>query len=311
MIITVTLNAAIDKRYEVNDFKIGNVNRVSRCTYAAGGKGINVARVAIIAGEDVTATGFVGGHAGALIEQSAGESGIKTDFVHVEGESRTCINMMDTITKEQTELLEGGETVSEDSQKRMLEKYEQLLKKADVITISGSVPKGVNSDLYIKMIEKARFANVPVLLDTSGQLLKDCLKAKPTLIKPNQDEMEQLLGGKITCEEELIQKGMELREKGIEYVVISLGGEGSLLLSPQGIYKARVPKLEVVNTVGCGDSMLAGFAIGFAKRLKPEEALRFASAISAANALQRETGFYLKEDFERIYPQISIAKIAD
>ena len=309
MIITISLNAAIDKRYEIDHLKIGQVNRVDKCIYAAGGKGINVARVVKIAGENVIATGFVGGHTGNLIEQSAHECGLETDFIHVDGESRTCINILDTVTKIQTEILEGGENISMDDQERMLEKYEALLKSAKVITISGSVPKGINSKMYQEMISLAKTANIPVLLDTSGQLLKDCIQVAPTLIKPNQDEMEQLFGKKITNEEELIEKGLELYKKGIAYVVISLGSDGSILISPSGVYKAIVPKIEAVNTVGCGDTMIAGFAVGLLKNWEDEHILQFASAISAANALRVETGFYLQEDFTNLYQKIIINKI--
>ncbi len=309
MIITVSLNAAIDKRYEIDHFKTGQVNRVSKCTYAAGGKGINVARVVKIAGEKVIATGFVGGHTGNLIEQSAREFGLETDFIHVKGESRTCTNILDTSLKTQTEILEGGENISIHDQESMLEKYKKLLNIASIITISGSVPKGINSKIYKEMISLSKAANIPVLLDTSGQLLKDCIEVAPTLIKPNLEEMEQLFGKIIINEEELIDKGLELNKKGITYVVISLGAEGSILISPSGIYKADVPNIEAVNTVGCGDSMIAGFAVGLIKNWKDERILRFASAVSAANALRIETGYYLQEDFTNLYQKIIIHKI--
>ena len=309
MIITVTLNAAVDKRYEINNLQIGKVNRVNKCTYAAGGKGLNVARVATIAGEKVVATGFVGGHTGNLIEQSAREGGIETDFVHIEGESRICINILDTFNMTQTEVLEGGTSVTGDDLDRMLHRYTQLLERADIVTISGSVPKGASSQVYQTMIGLAKSAKIAVLLDTSGQLLEDCIEAAPTLIKPNQDEIEQLFGQSINDREELIDKGLELQKKGIPYVVISLGGDGSIMISPSGVYEARVPDIEVVNTVGCGDAMLAGFAVGLKRHWEEEEILRFASSIAAANAMRVETGFYLPEDLKNLYHKIKINKI--
>ncbi|NLY47791.1 MAG: 1-phosphofructokinase [Clostridiales bacterium] len=309
MILTVTLNAAIDKRYEINDFQIGKVNRVGECTYSAGGKGLNVARVAAIAGEEVVATGFVGGHTGSLIEQKARESGIETDFIHIEGESRTCINIFDTASMTQTEILEGGATVTESDIERMIDKYYRLLKRADIVTISGSVPNGVGSSVYRTMISLAKKAGKPVLLDTSGSLLRDCITAAPTLIKPNQDEIEQLIEKKIETREELIDQGLKLHEKGISYIIISLGAEGSVMISPSGVYQAEVPEVKVVNTVGCGDSMLAGFAVGLRKHWEDEEILRAASAISAANAMRAETGFYLPKDYKAIYHEVKITKI--
>lgn len=309
MIVTVTLNAAIDKRYQVEKMEVGQVNRVKSCRFSAGGKGLNVSRVAVIAGEDVTATGFVGGHNGALLEELAEKDGIHTDFVHTSGETRSCINIKDLDTGEQTELLEGGEPVMPEQAVKMKEKYKKLLEKAEVVTISGSVPKGVEEDIYMQLIQIARDALIPVLLDTSGKQLEQCIEAKPTLIKPNQDEIKQLTGKEELSREELIETALYLRNKGISYVVVSLGKKGSLMAAPSGVYQAEVPKIAAVNTVGCGDSMLAGFAIGIKNRWEDKEILRFASAISAANAMQEATGFYEQKDFEAIYKKIQITEV--
>lgn len=312
MIVTVTLNASIDKRYEVKQLKTGQVNRVGSCTLSAGGKGLNVARVAVIAGEEVTATGFTGGHTGLLIEELAQENGIKTDFVRTKGESRACINILNTETGEQTELLEGGTTISGEKIEEMKRKYNHLLSKAAVVTISGSVPHGVTPELYVHMIRQAKKEGVPVLVDTSGKLLEVCLEEKPDLIKPNQDEIKELLGEESTgeSEEKNLQKaGMLLMEKGISYVVISMGGAGSLMVTPRGIYRVQIPAVKVENTVGCGDSMLAGFAAGMTKGWHDEKLLRFSSAVSAANAMQRATGFYEKADCEALYEKITVIKL--
>ena len=141
MILTVTLNAAVDKRYEIEHFSEGKVNRTSLCSFSAGGKGLNVSRAAVLAGEEVTATGFAGGCTGKLIEKLAVEDGIVTDFVHTEAESRTCINIFDRSSGVQTEILEGGEAVPGEKISELMEKYKALIKKADAAAISGSVPK--------------------------------------------------------------------------------------------------------------------------------------------------------------------------
>lgn len=308
MILTVTLNAAIDKRYQVERMETGQVNRVKSCRFGAGGKGLNVSRVAVIAGEEVTATGFAGGHTGALLEELAQKDGIHTDFVHTSGETRSCINIKDLATGEQTELLEGGEPVMPEHVVKLKEKYKKLLEKAEVITISGSVPKGVKEDIYIQLIQTARESGIPVLLDTSGKQLVRCIEAKPTLIKPNQDEIKQLTGKEELSEKELMETAVYLRTKGITYVVVSLGKNGSLMAAPSGVYQAEVPQIEAVNTVGCGDSMLAGFAIGIKNYWDDMEILRFASAISAANAMQEATGFYEKKDFNAIYKSVQITE---
>lgn len=309
MIVTITLNAAIDKKYDVNEMKVGVVNRVSDCIYGAGGKGLNVARVATIGGEEVIASGFVGGHNGRLIEDLAQRDQICTDFVHTKRESRTCINILDVSTGIHTELLEPGEPVVEDEVLAMYQKFDDLLTKANVITISGSAPLGVAPDSYEILVNKAKAAGVPVLVDTSGAFLEQTVKAKPTLIKPNQDEIEQLMNCKITGETELIDYGVELHNSGIPYVVISLGAKGSVMITSEGVYKAEIPKIEVCNTVGSGDSMLAGLAIGLKREWTPEEMLRYASAVASANALRKETGYYIKEDLEHMLTQVQITKV--
>lgn len=308
MIVTVTLNAAIDKRYEVEKLETGEVNRVKSSRYGAGGKGLNVSRVAVTAKEAVTATGFAGGHTGQLLEELAQKDGIETAFVHTQGETRTCINIKDLKTGEQTELLEGGETVLPEKAAEMEEKYRELLTGADVVTISGSVPKGVDGKLYIRMIQMAKEAGIPVLVDTSGTLLLQCIEAAPDLIKPNQDEIKQITKKADLSKDELRETAVKIRDKGISYVVVSLGKDGSVMASPSGVYEARVPLIQAVNTVGCGDSMLAGLAIGIKNHWTDEEILRYASAISAANALQEATGFFVKSDFEELYKKITILK---
>ena len=309
MILTVTANAAIDKRYVVEGFGVGNVNRVKSCVANAGGKGINVSRVASIAGEKVTATGFLGGHAGKFISEHVQEYGIKSEFVWCNGESRTCINIWDEKEKKQTEFLEPGFSVTEDDCNALLEKFSLLLKECRVVTISGSAPKGAGSGLYRKMIEKAREEGKPVILDTSGTLLEDCLLARPTMIKPNIDEIRALTKRPMNTRESMLRAAQDLHDDGIEIVAISLGGDGSLVSCQEGVFDVKVPKIDAVNTVGCGDSMIAGFAVGMSRGLSMEETIRLASAVSAANAMRLETGFIVKEDMERLLPQIRIKKI--
>ena len=309
MILTVTANAAIDKRYVVEGFGVGNVNRVKSCVANAGGKGINVSRVASIAGEKVTATGFLGGHAGKFISEHVQEYGIKSEFVWCNGESRTCINIWDEKEKKQTEFLEPGFSVTEEDCNALLEKISLLLKECRVVTISGSAPKGAGSGLYRKMIEKAREEGKPVILDTSGTLLEDCLLARPTMIKPNIDEIRALTKRPMNTRESMLRAAQDLHDDGIEIVAISLGGDGSLVSCQEGVFDVKVPKIDAVNTVGCGDSMIAGFAVGMSRGLSMEETIRLASAVSAANAMRLETGFIVKEDMERLLPQIRIKKI--
>ena len=309
MILTVTMNVAIDKRYVVEDFRIGSVMRVKECSYTAGGKGLNVSKVARISGGDVTATGIAAGHAGEYVTEELEKTGVKSDFVKVRGESRSCINIYDEKSGSQTEFLEPGVTVTAGDIKRFTDKYSGLLKKADIVSVSGSVPKGVESDFYNTLIELAGKDKKPILVDTSGELLKNAVLSKPDFIKPNTDEIEMLLGRKPESEKEIIYSAERLHNSGIKYVAVSLGKDGAVLVCEEGVYRGFTPDIPVINTVGCGDSMVAEFAVGISRREPAEEIFRKAIAVSTANALRVETGFYLKEDMEKILPQVRITKI--
>lgn len=309
MILTVTLNAAIDKRYVVEEFKVGEVNRVKECAYVPGGKGLNVSKPAAVAGAEVVATGFVGGHAGNYIEASLKDYHVKSAFYHLESESRSCINIWDEKNCVQTEFLEPGFTVIESEFQGFVEEFKELVKQADVVAMSGSVPKGLDGTAYQKLVKVVKDAGKKVILDTSGKLLEMGIEACPTMIKPNIDEIRMLTGKECNEIGEIVEAAKEIHARGVEVVAVSLGADGSLAVSDEGVFRAIVPRIDAVNTVGCGDSMIAGFALGFAEGLDIEETLRKASAISAAAALREETGYFVMEDMQRLYPQIKIEKM--
>ena len=302
MILTVTLNAAIDKRYVVNNFKTGEVNRVKECTYVPGGKGLNVSKPASIYGAEVIATGFVGGYAGAYIENALKPFGIKSAFYHVAAESRSCINIWDEVNKVQTEFLEPGFTLTEEDFAGFEEKFRNLVKEAKVVAMSGSVPKGLDRTAYQRLIKIVKEAGIPVILDTSGKLLEMGIEAAPTMIKPNIDEIRMLTGKNCDNIQDIIDAAKEIHEKGVEIVAVSLGADGSLAVGNEGIFRA-------VNTVGCGDSMIAGFALGLSRGLSLPETMKLASAISAAAAMREETGFFVMEDMEKLLPQIEVTEL--
>lgn len=309
MILTVTLNAAIDKRYVVEGFQVGEVNRVKECAYVPGGKGLNVSKPLAISGADVIATGFVGGHAGNYIEAALKPFHIRSEFYHVEAESRSCINIWDEVNHVQTEFLEPGFTLTEEDFEGFVEKFSDLVQKAGVVVMSGSVPKGLDGTAYQQLIKIVKAADKKVILDTSGNLLTMGIEAKPTMIKPNIDEIRMLTGNSCEHLEDMIEAAKIIHENGVKIVTVSLGGEGSFVVCDEGVFRAEVPKINAVNTVGCGDAMIAGFALGLSEKHSIADTLRKASAISAAAAMREETGFYVKEDMERIYPKIRITKL--
>lgn len=308
MITTITLNVAIDKAYQVETFETGEVNRVRKCTNTPGGKGLNVAKVANISGEKVVASGFVGGHAGAYVEDMLEKEGVASNFVHTKNETRSCINIL-TDDGSTTEFLEPGAEIYPEELQAFLDKFPQIVEESDVITISGSVPKGIGTDMYGKLIAMAKEKGKKVILDTSGELLKEGVQAKPTMIKPNTDEIQALLGVSVNNREEVIAGAKKLQNMGIEVVVVSLGKDGALVVTEDGVYQGRPPEIQTVNTVGCGDSMVAAFAVGFSRGYGIEETLRYAVAVSAANALTMATGNYKPEDRDKILPQVEIERI--
>jgi len=309
MILTVTLNASIDKLYTVKSFTQDTVMRVKECNYTAGGKGINVSRVAKIAGEDVTATGFIGGHSGEYITEELVKSGIISDFVKADGESRSCINILDESSGKHTEFLEPGLSVNQKDIDSFYHAFEKNLQSCSLVTISGSAPLGTNKDIYQKLILLADKHNKKAILDSSGELLKNGIKANPLLIKPNAEEMSALMNMPADTEEDIVKAAQKLHNGGISYVSVSLGKHGAILVCDEGIFRGYTPDIPVVNTVGCGDSMVAGFAVGFVRKYTAEEAFRFAMAVSTANALSRLTGHYLPKDAEKVMDKIKIVKL--
>jgi len=309
MILTVTLNTAIDKRYVVEDFAPGAVTRVKECNHTAGGKGLNVSRVASLLGENVVATGFVGGYAGDFIVEELEKSSIQSNFVKVRGESRSCVNLYNEKTGQQTEFLEPGVTVTEADIASFQAKFEELVRQCAVVTLSGSAPRGVPADIYQTLIAMAHKENKPVLLDTSGELLVKGIEAKPTLIKPNTDEIQMLTKGEALCEQDLIRLAKGLHQSGIPYVVVSRGKNGVLAVTEEGVFKGETPDIPVINTVGCGDSMIAAFAVGMERGYSSEEMLRLALAVSTANALHTRTGYIEKNDVDTLLRQVTVIPI--
>jgi tagatose 6-phosphate kinase len=306
---TVTLNAAIDKTYFMDEFPLGKVSRVRELRSFPGGKGVNVARVAHLLGESVTATGFAAGFNGSALTAGLDGQGIPHDFVRIEGESRLCLSMIDkngTIT----ELLEPGPIVQSDDLARMNAKVKELAARSSIVSFSGSPVQGAPADVYTGLIETAKREGARVLLDTSGAALSEGIKAKPWLIKPNEHEVAQLAGGQTPAsEEELGAVIRSVMERGIACVIVSLGAEGSLAGWEGQLYRVRAPRIEPVNTVGCGDAFLAGVAAGLLRGYEPVECLRLATASGTANALMQEAGNIRQEDVERFRSQVQIESV--
>ncbi|HEY0826901.1 MAG TPA: 1-phosphofructokinase [Bacilli bacterium] len=305
MITTVTLNAAIDKTYFLPRFIMGEVNRVKQTHVYPGGKGINVARVIHLLGYDSLATGFIGGGSGDYIERELSNQGISHQFIRIQGESRTCLNIIDAFTGNTTEILEPGPEISAEQVDLMMDNIRRLARKSAIIAFSGSIPAGAPASIYAQMITAAKQEGTRVLLDASGEALRLGIEAEPYFIKPNREEMQQLLKKPIV-EEDLYEGLLELNRKGIACAAVSLGEYGAAAAYNGEIYRIKTPQIEAVNTVGCGDSFVAGMAIALSKGDPIMECLRYAAAVGSANALTAEAGNVRKADVARMMKNVKI-----
>lgn len=273
-----------------------------------GGKGLNVARVAKACGSDVQATGLVGGFNGRYLESLAQADGITSNFGHIAGETRSCINVLDPKYRS-TEYLEPGTRVSSEELDAYLDEFPSIIADSDVVTLSGSLPAGVGADTYQRLVRLVKDAGKQVILDTSGEALRLGIEAGPTMIKPNRNEIEALFGITVTSRDDVISYARRLHEGGVANVVVSLGGEGALLSCDEGTYQAIPPEVKVENTVGCGDSMVAAFAVALERGMGAREALSYAVAVGSAAAMSPNTGDYDPSDRDDILPKVEVRTI--
>ena len=296
MILTVTLNPSVDISYPLETLKLDTVNRVKDVSKTAGGKGLNVTRVLYESGDKVTATGFLGGKIGEFIESELEQSPVSPAFYKISGNTRNCIAILHE--GNQTEILEQGPTISHEEAEGFLDHYSNLIKQSEVVTISGSLPSGLPNDYYEKLIQLASDEGVAVVLDCSGAPLETVLKssAKPTAIKPNNEELSQLLGKEVTKDiEELKDVLKDSLFSGIEWIVVSLGRNG-----------AEIP---VVNPVGSGDSTVAGIASALNSKKSDADLLKHAMTLGMLNAQETMTGHVNMTNYETLNSQIGVKEV--
>lgn len=309
MILALNLNCSLDKIYTVPSLEHGGVVRAQRTQNTAGGKGLHIANICQILQEPYIATGFLGGHTGAWIDDILEQRKIVRDFVHIEGETRSCINI-GTPDGKQTEVLEAGPEVTEREKRAFIQKFTELLQQVDIVTGSGSLPKGLGKNFYGQLIEITRKAGKVFLLDTSGETLLASLPYKPFMIKPNRDEIEAITGRRITAISDAVEEAKRFMAEGIELPIISLGSEGSVAGFKGKIYRAQPPRYKAVNAVGSGDSFVAGIAIGLSRGLSIEDTLRLGSACGTANVLEAESGWVDPQKVKEISQKVQLTQLA-
>lgn len=313
MILTVTMNPSIDTRYEVEHLIIDDVNRVVPAK-TAGGKGLNVSRVLVQLGDDVLATGLLGGHAGAYLGELMDIDGIHHRFTPIAGESRTCIALLHD--GNQTEFLESGPAISEEELVTFTANFTDLVSRedCDCVTISGSLPTGVPAHYYADVVAIARRAGVPVLLDTSGAALDEALNAdvKPTLVKPNLTEINGLLGTSYTPDQALELKdrlAADERFADIPWVIVSMGSAGSVGFHDGHAFRVVTPAIPAVNATGSGDSTIAGFAHAIAAGLDAETVLRYGNTCGKLNAMDPQTGHLVMDRWDEVYDGVTVTEL--
>jgi len=299
-VLTITLNAAIDKTYVVNGFSLDRVHRPQDMKSVAGGKGINVARVCKTLGKESLASGFVGGHNGRFIENHLLREGIPFDFVRVKGESRLCIAIVDLLNKTQTEVNEWGPPVSESDARRLERKVRKLLPGASFLAFCGSAPPGTPPDIFARLTRIAKELDVPAILDSSGELLRQGLEAHPFIVKPNIRELEYLLDGNLNDADD-VKEAIKAISNKADIVVVTMGKEGAVMFDKERFLYTTGIKVPFVSAVGSGDSFLAGLICGLLDKRPREECLKLANACGAANVIVVGAGMAKKEDIERFY----------
>ncbi|MEK4189811.1 MULTISPECIES: 1-phosphofructokinase [Paenibacillus] len=303
MIYTVTLNPSIDYIVEVEDLRLGDLNRMKRDLKLPGGKGINVSRVLKQLGVQNKAMGFLGGFTGRYIEDWLHEESISSDFVFVSDDTRINIKLKHG---EETEINGVGPAILVPEADALLQKL-AALNAEDVVILSGSVPPSLGADFYDKLISVCKQSGAEFVIDTTGAALQKALAYQPLLVKPNHHELAELFGVTIDTREEIITYGRKLLDAGAKHVLVSMAGEGALFITEQGVYHANAPKGKVKNSVGAGDSMIAGFVGTLSLTGDLLEAFRAGVASGSATAFSDDLAD--REFIEQLRPLIQISEV--
>ena len=308
MIYTITLNPALDRTLWVKEIAFDDSNRIEKEQRYAGGKGIDVSRVLRTLGTDNTAVGFIGGFTGEEIEGRLLNEGARYNFVRISDETRTNIIINNAKTESQTLFSARGPEVRPYELMQMIHKIEKLT-APEFMIISGSMPQGVRPEIYRKIIEIANDRGARVILDTDGDALRIGIEGRPYVIKPNYYELGRLVASEPEGMDEIATAARKVMEQGIPVVLVSLGAEGILLVSEKGEYLAAPPEVKVENTIGAGDSAVAGFVYGLSRSRDFKDALRCAVAAGTATTLRPGTALCRKDDFENLLPKITLTDI--
>ena len=303
MIYTITFNPSIDYIIKVENFSLGDVNRVDEDFKYPGGKGINVSRVLNNLGVKSKVLGFIGGFTGKYIKDFLEAEGVDTEFIQVPGETRINVKLK---SKEETEINGAGPEIKEEYLNKLLGKIERLTQD-DFVVLAGNVQKNLPRDIYTTIQEKCLVNDVKVIVDTTGEALTATLKYKPFLIKPNKHELSEIFDREIESIEETIYYAKKLISMGAQNVIISMAADGALLISDKGVFHAKAPKGVVENSVGAGDSLIGGFLSHYTGESSILEAFRWGVASGSATAFAHD--LCKKQDVIKLLDEIEISRL--
>lgn len=310
MILTVTLNPSVDISYRLEAFHLDTVNRTFYAKKTAGGKGLNVTRVLQQVNEPVIATGFVGGDLGRSLIRMLSQQHIQHEFIEIKQETRNCIAVLHE--GKQTEILEMGPRISKEEADAFLDRLKKLLKTTEIVTISGSLPDGLDQDYYVQILKWCCSQKIISVLDCSGKALQAVLNGpyKPTVIKPNLEELSQLMGESLTDDIRVLKQVLRHeRFSGIEWIIVSLGSKGTFAKCKEKFYRVTIPNIQVVNPVGSGDATVAGIASSLLHHLSEKELLKRANVFGMLNAQEELTGYINLENADYFMSQVKVTEV--
>ena len=300
MIYTVTFNPSIDYIMFTNGFKLTGLNRATETYKFAGGKGINVSRVLKTLDVDSTALGFVGGFPGEFITKTLEESHINSNFVQVDEDTRINVKLK---SEQETEINAHGPKISKEQFQTLLTQIQHTTSE-DIVIVAGSVPNSISNDAYAKIAEITKETGAQLVVDAEKNLVETVLPYQPLFIKPNKDELEVMFNTSVNSDEDVVKYGKEILKKGAQSVIISLGGDGAIYVDQQQSIKVVNPHGKVVNTVGSGDSTVAGMVAGLASGLSVQNAFKQAVASGTATAFEEDLA--TRDAIEKIKSQVTI-----
>lgn len=300
MIYTVTVNPSIDYIVQLNELTLGEVNRMDYDNKLPGGKGINVSRILKELGLDNTAWGFLGGFTGEFVKEALEKTGLKTNFTPIKADTRINVKIK---AQAETEINGRGPELTKEEVAAFTAQFDKLTAD-DVVIFAGSLVPSLSDDFYFDLIKVIRQKGAQFVIDTTGESLLKTLPENPLVVKPNNHELAELFGVKLNSIDDIVKYGKKLLEMGAQHVLISMAGDGGLMITKDKVYRSYAPKGTVINSVGAGDSMIGGFTGTYAKTKDPLEAFRYGLACGSATAFSEDLAD--ADKINEILPMIEI-----